>query len=76
LHDWAAATLGNGHLDRVGIHTTIAQDLFAEYAPGWADHARVRSILSVLREWLDWVDRETTGCDRVEPTREIASPKK
>jgi type I restriction enzyme R subunit len=30
----------------------------------------------LLPEWLDWVDRETVGGDRVEPTREIVSPKK
>jgi asparagine synthase (glutamine-hydrolysing) len=59
LRDWAATTLGNGHLDRVGIRTAAAQNLFAEHVASKADHARALWSLLVLSEWLDWVAAET-----------------
>ncbi len=65
LHDWAAATLGSGHLDRVGIHATVAQELFAEHVSGRADYARALWTLIVLGEWLEWVEKETTGGDQI-----------
>lgn len=72
LHDWAAATLGNGHLDGVGIRTTVALKLFAEHVSGRADHARALWTLIVLSEWLDWVNSETAGSgELLKPIREI-----
>lgn len=59
LHDWALAILTNGHLDGVGIRTTVVQELFTEHVAGRADHARALWSLIVLGEWLDWVNNET-----------------
>jgi asparagine synthase (glutamine-hydrolysing) len=59
LRDWAAAALGSGRLDQVGISTVAAQDLFAEHCERKADHARALWALLVLNEWLDWVGRRT-----------------
>ncbi|HEY2328736.1 MAG TPA: asparagine synthase (glutamine-hydrolyzing) [Verrucomicrobiae bacterium] len=70
LHDWAAAILGNGRLDRAGIRTTVAQELFAEHISGRADHARALWTLIVLGEWLDWMAKETACSDRITVTRE------
>jgi asparagine synthase (glutamine-hydrolysing) len=59
LHEWASATLASGRLERVGIHTTAALDLFSEHCERKADHARALWTLLVLNEWLDWVTTET-----------------
>ncbi len=74
LHDWAATTLGNGQLDRVGIRTTVAQELFAEHVSGRTDHARALWTLIVLSEWLAWVEQETTVGGPVQPPRKISVP--
>ncbi len=66
LHDWAAAALGNGQLDRVGISIAAVQGLFSEHVSGKADHARALWTLLVLSEWLDWVASET-DCSAAEP---------
>jgi len=55
LKEWATATLENGHLERVGIHTSAAMELLSEHCQRKADHARVLWTLLVLGEWLDWV---------------------
>jgi asparagine synthase (glutamine-hydrolysing) len=59
LREWAAANLASGRLDRVGISTAAAMDLFAEHSQRKADHARALWTLIVLSEWLDWVTTET-----------------
>ena len=59
LHEWASATLGSGRLERVGIRSSAASDLFAEHCQRKADHARALWTLLVLSEWLDWVTAET-----------------
>jgi asparagine synthase (glutamine-hydrolysing) len=59
LKEWAAAMLESGHLERVGIHTSAAMDLFSEHCQRKADHARALWTLLVLTEWLDWVSTET-----------------
>ena len=61
LRDWAAAALGSGQLDRVGISNAAAQDLFAEHCEGKADHARALWTLLVLIEWLDWLKNPLPG---------------
>jgi asparagine synthase (glutamine-hydrolysing) len=55
LKEWATATLENGHLERVGIHTSVAMELLFEHCRREADHARAIWTLLVLGEWLDWV---------------------
>jgi asparagine synthase (glutamine-hydrolysing) len=55
LQDWASAMLGSGRLERVGIHTAAALELFADHCQRKADHARALWTLIVLSEWLDWV---------------------
>ena len=67
LHDWAAAALDNGQLDRVGISTPAAQDLFAEHIAGTADHARALWTLLVLSEWLEWVAQQTARDVEIKP---------
>jgi asparagine synthase (glutamine-hydrolysing) len=59
LRDWASETLGSGHLDRVGIHSSATLDLLSEHCQRKADHARALWTLLVLSEWLDWVAKET-----------------
>ena len=59
LKEWATATLENGHLERVGIHTSAAMELLSEHCQRKADHARALWTLLVLGEWLDWVATET-----------------
>jgi asparagine synthase (glutamine-hydrolysing) len=59
LKEWAAASLEIGRLERVGIHTAAAMDLFSEHCQRKADHARALWTLLVLSEWLDWVVTET-----------------
>ena len=59
LHGWASATLESGRLERVGIHTSAALELFSEHCQRKADHARALWTLLVLSEWLDWVAAET-----------------
>jgi asparagine synthase (glutamine-hydrolysing) len=59
LREWASATLGSGRLDRVGIRSSAALDLFAEHCQRKADHARALWTLLVLSEWLGWVTAET-----------------
>jgi asparagine synthase (glutamine-hydrolysing) len=59
LRDWASATLGSGRLDRAGIRSSAALDLFAEHCQRKADHARALWTLLVLSEWLGWVTAET-----------------
>jgi asparagine synthase (glutamine-hydrolysing) len=59
LQEWASATLASGRLDRVGIRTSVALDLFSEHCQRQADHARALWTLLVLSEWLDWVATET-----------------
>jgi len=59
LREWAAANLAGGRLDRVGISTSAAMDLFTEHCQRKADHARALWTLIVLSEWLDWVASET-----------------
>jgi asparagine synthase (glutamine-hydrolysing) len=58
LHDWALATLGSGRLERVGIRTAAAIELFSEHCQRKADHARALWTLLVLSEWLGWVAQE------------------
>ncbi|HTL72560.1 MAG TPA: asparagine synthase-related protein, partial [bacterium] len=71
LHDWAAATLDNGQLDRAGISTPAAQDLFAEHIAGTADHARALWTLLVLSEWLEWVAQQTARDVEIKPARRL-----
>jgi asparagine synthase (glutamine-hydrolysing) len=59
LNPWASATLTSGRLDRVGIRTSAAMELFNEHCERKADHARALWTLLVLSEWLDWVASET-----------------
>jgi asparagine synthase (glutamine-hydrolysing) len=59
MQEWASATLESGRLERVGIHTSAARDLFSEHCQRRADHARALWTLLVLSEWLDWVTAET-----------------
>lgn len=61
LREWAAAALGSGQLERVGISNAAAQDLFAEHCEGKADHARALWTLLVLIEWLDWLGNPLMG---------------
>jgi asparagine synthase (glutamine-hydrolysing) len=61
MHLWAAATLGSGRLERVGIRTSAAMDLFEEHYDRKADHARALWTLLVLCEWLEWVAEETAS---------------
>jgi asparagine synthase (glutamine-hydrolysing) len=59
LNEWATANLASGRLERVGIHTSAAMDLFSEHCQRKADHARALWTLLVLSEWLDWMVTET-----------------
>ncbi len=59
LKEWATATLENGRLEQVGIHTSAAMELFSEHCQRKADHARTLWTLLVLGQWLDWVATET-----------------
>jgi asparagine synthase (glutamine-hydrolysing) len=59
LRDWAAAMLGSGRLERAGIQTAAAGELFADHCQRKADYARVLWTLLVLSEWLEWVAKET-----------------
>jgi asparagine synthase (glutamine-hydrolysing) len=59
LKEWAIATLGAGQLERVGIHTSAALELFSEHCERKADHARAIWTLLVLGEWLDWAATDT-----------------
>ena len=59
LKEWATATLENGHLERVGIHTSAAMELLSEHCQRKGDHARALWTLRVLGEWLDWVATDT-----------------
>jgi asparagine synthase (glutamine-hydrolysing) len=54
LREWALATLEGGRLERVGIQTSAAMDLFSEHCRYEADHARALWTLLVLGEWLEW----------------------
>jgi asparagine synthase (glutamine-hydrolysing) len=68
LREWAAAALGSGQLEQVGISNAAAQDLFAEHCNHKADHARALWTLLVLVEWLDWLGNEThsLACEAAE----------
>jgi asparagine synthase (glutamine-hydrolysing) len=59
LREWAAAALGSGRLERVGIQTAAVLDLFSEHCQRRADHARALWALLVLSEWLEWVTEQT-----------------
>jgi asparagine synthase (glutamine-hydrolysing) len=59
LKEWATATLEKGLLERVGIRTSAALEIFAEHFQRKADHSRSLWTLLVLAEWLDWVATET-----------------
>jgi asparagine synthase (glutamine-hydrolysing) len=59
LKEWAIATLRNGRLEQVGIHTSAAMELVSEHCQRKVDHARAIWTLLVLGEWLDWVATET-----------------
>jgi asparagine synthase (glutamine-hydrolysing) len=59
LKEWASATLEDGRLERAGIDTSAARDLFSEHCQRKADHARALWTLLVLGEWLDWVATDT-----------------
>jgi asparagine synthase (glutamine-hydrolysing) len=59
LKEWATATLENGRLEQVGIHTSAVMELFSEHCQRKADHARAIWTLVVLGEWLDWVATDT-----------------
>jgi asparagine synthase (glutamine-hydrolysing) len=59
LKEWAAATLENGHLEKVSIHKSVAMEFFSEHCQRKADHARALWTLLVLAEWLNWVATET-----------------
>jgi asparagine synthase (glutamine-hydrolysing) len=59
LRDWAHAMLAGGRLERAGIQTAAALELFAEHCERKADHARALWTLLVLSEWLEWVATET-----------------
>lgn len=59
LHSWASATLESGRLERAGIRTSAALELFSEHCQRKADHARALWTLLVLGEWLDWMATET-----------------
>jgi len=61
LNEWASASLGSGRLERVGIQTPAALDLFSEHCHRKADHARALWTLLVLSEWLDWAATETNS---------------
>lgn len=56
---WTAAMLESGRLERVGVKTSAALQLFSEHCHRKADHARALWTLLVLSEWLDWVAGET-----------------
>jgi asparagine synthase (glutamine-hydrolysing) len=57
--EWTTAMLESGRLERVGIQTSAAMQLFWEHCQRKADHARPLWTLLVLSEWLDWVAEET-----------------
>jgi asparagine synthase (glutamine-hydrolysing) len=59
LKEWAIATLKEGRLEHIGIHTSAAMELFSEHCQRKADHARAIWTLLVLAEWLVWVATET-----------------
>ncbi len=69
LREWAAAALNNVHLERVGIRTAAARDLFAEHLSGRADHARALWTLIVLSEWFDWMETRTVDDYRFKPSQ-------
>ncbi|MGO9588252.1 MAG: asparagine synthase (glutamine-hydrolyzing) [Limisphaerales bacterium] len=69
LREWASASLESGRLERIGIHTSAALDLFSEHCQRRADHARALWTLLVLSEWLDWVATETDSRAGENPTR-------
>lgn len=71
LREWAEGALGGGHLERVGIHTAVALDLFEEHVSGRADHARALWALLVLVEWLCWAAQETSCGNAAKPAREF-----
>jgi len=53
LQEWASATLESGRLERIGIHTSAALDLFSEHCQRRADHARASGpCLSSANGWI------------------------
>ena len=64
LREWAAKSLGNKHLEQIGIRTPAALELLSEHCRNEADHARALWTLIVLSEWLDWVAAETARDDK------------
>jgi asparagine synthase (glutamine-hydrolysing) len=64
LREWAEEALNNAHLERVGICTAVARDLFAEHTSGRANHARALWTLIVLSEWFDWMEARTVCEDQ------------
>ena len=68
LKEWAIATLKNGRLEQVGIHTSAAMELFSEHCQRKAEHARAIWTLLVLGEWLDWAATETDCGQATEAT--------
>jgi asparagine synthase (glutamine-hydrolysing) len=63
LREWAAAALGNGRLEQIGVRPAVALELLSEHCRKEADHARSLWTLIVLSVWLDWVAAET-ACDK------------
>jgi asparagine synthase (glutamine-hydrolysing) len=59
LRDWAAKSLGNERLGKIGVRPGAALELFSEHCQLKAEHARALWTLIVLSEWLDWAAKET-----------------
>jgi asparagine synthase (glutamine-hydrolysing) len=57
LEAWARENLASGRLDRIGLSTRAALEIFDEHLSKRADHARALWTLLALAEWIAWAER-------------------
>lgn len=57
LESWARERLATGGLDRIGLSTRAAFEIFEEHLSRRADHARALWTLLALAEWIAWADK-------------------
>jgi len=57
LEGWARERLASGGLDRIGLSTRAALEIFEEHRSRRSDHARALWTLLALAEWIAWADK-------------------
>lgn len=60
LEGWAREVLSAERLDRVGLSSKAALEIFEEHLMRRADHARALWTLLALSEWVAWAERRGT----------------